>query len=82
MFEGCKPHALFRVRYPHPKSLPSGKGLAIALTGSISGVSHLRNLSYLCTTLSFSSANLALFHLLVVPTRYPVILCNVSMLCP
>ena len=33
------------VRYPHPKSLPSGKGLAIALAGSISGVSHLRNLS-------------------------------------
>ena len=38
-------YALFCVRYPHPKSLPSGKGLALALAGSKSGVSHLRNLS-------------------------------------
>ena len=33
-------------RYPHPKSLPSGKGLTIALAGSKSGISHLRNLKY------------------------------------
>ena len=38
------PHFLC-ARYPHPKSLPSGKGLALALTGSKIGVSHLRNLS-------------------------------------
>ena len=38
-------YALFCVRYPHPQSLPSGKGLALALAGSKSGVSHLRNLS-------------------------------------
>ena len=37
-------HFLF-TRYPHPKSLPSGKGLTFALAGSKSGVSHLRNLS-------------------------------------
>ena len=29
------------LRYPHPKSLPSGKGLAIALTGFICGVSQV-----------------------------------------
>ena len=47
-FEGCKPNALFLyARYPHPKSLPSGKGLTLALAGSKSGVSHLRNFSYL-----------------------------------
>ena len=39
-------HFLF-TRYPHPKSLPSGKGLTFALAGSKSGVSHLRNLSIL-----------------------------------
>ena len=39
-------HSL-RARYPHPKSLPSGKGLTFALAGSISGVSHMRNLSRL-----------------------------------
>ena len=27
------------LRYPHPKSLPSGKGLTITLTGSMDGVS-------------------------------------------
>ena len=32
------------LRYPHPKSLPSGKGLAIALTGSMCGVSHVLSL--------------------------------------
>ena len=32
-FKGCHPHALL-LRYPHPKSLPSGKGLTLALTGS------------------------------------------------
>ena len=55
-------YALFCVRYPHPKSLPSGKGLALALAGSKSGVSHLRNLSkinhferYLRITKSFIS---------------------------
>ena len=30
---GFQALALF-LRYPHPKSLPSGKGLIIALTGS------------------------------------------------
>ena len=39
-------HSL-RARYPHPKSLPSGKGLTFALAGSISGVSHMRNVSRL-----------------------------------
>ena len=39
----ANPHA----RYPHPKSLPSGKGLTFALAGSISGVSRMRNLSRL-----------------------------------
>ena len=34
-FEGCNPNARFS-RYPHPKSLPSGKGLTIALSGSMS----------------------------------------------
>ena len=29
------------LRYPHPKSLPSGKGLTIALPGSMRGVSHV-----------------------------------------
>ena len=29
------------LRYPHPKSLPSGKGLAIALPGSMHGVSRV-----------------------------------------
>ena len=32
--------ALF-LRYPHPKSLPSGKGLTIALPGSMRGVSRV-----------------------------------------
>ena len=31
-----------------------------------------------CVTLSFNSANFPLFHLDVVPTKYPVILCIVS----
>ena len=35
--------ALF-LRYPHPKSLPSGKGLTIALTGSMRGVSRVLSL--------------------------------------
>ena len=39
-------HSL-RARYPHPKSLPSGKGLTFALAGSISGVSHMRNFTRL-----------------------------------
>ena len=29
------------LRYPHPKSLPSGKGLAIALLDSMCGVSRV-----------------------------------------
>ena len=37
---GFQALALF-LRYPHPKSLPSGKGLVIALTGSMRGVSHV-----------------------------------------
>ena len=41
-------HFLY-ARYPHPKSLPS-KGLTLALAGSISGVSHLRNLIYMTST--------------------------------
>ena len=36
-------HFLF-ARYPHPKSLPSGKGLTVALAGFNSGVSQERNL--------------------------------------
>ena len=46
-------YALFCVRYPHPKSLPSGKGLALALSGSKSGVSPLRNLSSKLVPFSF-----------------------------
>lgn len=42
-FEDCKPNA----RYLHPKSLPSGKGLALAHAGSKSSVSQVRNLIYL-----------------------------------
>ena len=45
-------------RYPLPKSLPSGKGLTFALSGSISGVSPLRNLS--CFFGSVSCLNLQL----------------------
>ena len=41
--EDCKPNA----RYPHPKSLPSGKGLALAHEGSKSSVSQVRSLIYL-----------------------------------
>ena len=33
-----------RARYTLPKSRVSGKGLAFAISGSISGVSHFRNL--------------------------------------
>ena len=51
-----KAHALFCVRYPHPKSLPSGKGLTLALAGSKSGVSHLRNLSKIQSGPDFRSA--------------------------
>ena len=29
------------LRYPLPKSLPSGKGLTIAMPGSMRGVSHV-----------------------------------------
>ena len=43
-FEGCMPNARVS-RYPHPKSLPAGKGLTLAIAGSISGVSQVRNLS-------------------------------------
>ena len=51
----CPTHFL-SARYPLPKSLPSGKGLAFALAGSISGVSPLRNL---CLLLKFrKSSNL------------------------
>ena len=32
------------LRYPHPKSLPSGKGLTITLTGSMCGVSRVLSL--------------------------------------
>ena len=32
------------LRYPHPKSLPSGKGLTIALPGSMRGVSRVLSL--------------------------------------
>ena len=32
------------LRYPLPKSLPSGKGLTIALPGSMRGVSHVLSL--------------------------------------
>ena len=32
------------LHYPHPKSLPSGKGLTIALTGSMCGVSRVLSL--------------------------------------
>lgn len=39
------PTHIFFTLYPHPKSLPSGKGLTFALSVSISGISHLRNLS-------------------------------------
>lgn len=39
------PTHIFFTRYPHPKSIPSGKGLTFALSVSISGISHLRNLS-------------------------------------
>ena len=31
-------------RYPHPKSLPSGKGLTLALAGSKSGISRYENI--------------------------------------
>ena len=31
-------------RYPHPKSLPSGKRLTIALAGSKSGISRCENI--------------------------------------
>ena len=41
--KAVNPTHIFFTRYPHPKSLPSGKGLTFALSGSISGVSHLRN---------------------------------------
>ena len=37
---GFQALALF-LRYPHPKSLPSGKGLTVALTGSMRGVSRV-----------------------------------------
>lgn len=37
--KAVSPTHFFYSRYPHPKSLPSGKGLTIALTGSNSGVS-------------------------------------------
>ena len=40
---GFQALALF-LRYPHPKSLPSGKGLTIALTGSMRGVSRVLSL--------------------------------------
>ena len=43
--KAVSPTHFLLTRYPHPKSLPSGKGLAFALAGSKSGVSHLRNLS-------------------------------------
>lgn len=36
---------IFFTRYPHPKSIHSGKGLTFVLSVSISGISHLRNLS-------------------------------------
>ena len=42
--KAINPTHFLRARYPHPKSLLSGKGLTFALSGSISGVSHLRNL--------------------------------------
>ena len=32
------------LRYPHPKSRVSGKGLAVALPGSMRGVSHVLSL--------------------------------------
>ena len=32
------------LRYPHPKSLPSGKGLIVALPGSMRGVSRVLSL--------------------------------------
>ncbi len=47
-------HFLF-ARYPHPKSLPSGKGLTFALSGSKSGVSRLRNLSVLFLFVEFEA---------------------------
>ena len=43
--KAVNPKHIFFTRYPHPKSLPSGKGLTFALSVSISGISHLRNLS-------------------------------------
>ena len=43
--KSVNPTHIFFTRYPRPKSLHSGKGLTFALSGSISGVSHLRNLS-------------------------------------
>ena len=42
--KAARPTHIF-ARYPHPKSLPSGKGLAVALVGSKSGVSQMRNVS-------------------------------------
>ena len=41
--KAVNPTHIFFTRYPHHKSLPSGKGVTFALSGSISGVSHLRN---------------------------------------
>ena len=38
--KAVSPTHFLSARYPHPKSLPSGKGLAFALSGSISGGSH------------------------------------------
>ena len=39
--KAVNPTDFLRARYPHPKSLPSGKGLAFALSGSKSGVSQV-----------------------------------------
>lgn len=43
--EAVSPTRFLCERCPLPKFLPSGKGLALALSGSKSGVSPLRNLS-------------------------------------
>ena len=43
--EAISPTHFLLARYPHPKSLPSGKGLTFALSGFKSGVSRVRNLS-------------------------------------